>query len=172
MLGIALDRHDINCVRLMRMNVDGKSKIAWQVAAHFMPRVAGIIAAHHVPVLLHEKRIGTRWMHGNPMNTMPYFRLRVRDVLGMQAMVNGTPGLSSIVSTEGASGGNRNEHAVAFFRIQQNRVETHSTGAWLPAWPGAVTAQSCEFLPGLAAVARAEKSGIFRARINRVRIGQ
>src|SRR5438132_4591095 len=111
-------------------------------------------------------------MHGDPMNAVPDFRIWVRNVLGMQATVNGTPGLSAIVSTERASGGDRNEHSFGFFRIQQNGVQTHSTGAWLPAWPGAVTAQSREFLPGLAAVARAEKSGIFHAGINRVRIGQ
>src|SRR5438477_13017495 len=104
MLGIALDRDDINCVRLVRMNVDGKSKIAWQVAAHFAPRVAGVIAAHDVPMLLHEEGIATRWEHGNPMNTVHDFRIRVRYVLRLQAEANGTPGRLFIDSTVRASG--------------------------------------------------------------------
>ena len=79
-------------------------------------------------------------MHGDPMNTVPYFRIRVRDVLRMQAVVNGTPCLPAIVSTERACRRDRDEHSFAFFRIQQNRVQTHSTGAWLPTWTGAVTA--------------------------------
>ena len=94
------------------------------------------------------------------------------DVLGMQAVVNGTPGPSFIVSTERASGRDRNEHSLGFFRIQQNRVQTHSTCAWLPTWTGAVAAQPREFLPGLAAVARAEKGGIFHPGIDGVHFRQ
>ena len=58
MLGIALDRHDVDRFRFVRMHVDGKAEIGGQIAADLMPHVTRIIAAHHVPVLLHVKHLG------------------------------------------------------------------------------------------------------------------
>ena len=54
MLGVILYRYDVNRLRLVRMDVDRESKITWQVVADFLPQIAGIVRAHHVPVLLHE----------------------------------------------------------------------------------------------------------------------
>ena len=51
---IALDRDDVNRLRLVRVNVDHEAEIGGQIAADLAPGVAGIIAAHHVPMLLHE----------------------------------------------------------------------------------------------------------------------
>src|SRR5439155_8972499 len=48
----------------------------------------------------------------------------------------------------------------------------HPAGAWLPFGPGAVIAQSGEFLPVLSAVSRAEQGGVFHAGVRGIRIGQ
>src|SRR6267378_3853759 len=111
-------------------------------------------------------------MHGDPMNAVANLRVRIGNILRMQTLVDRLPIFSAIISTERARGGDRNEHSFAIFRIQQNRVQTHSTGAWLPTRPGSVAAQSRQFLPRLTAVARAEQSGILHPGINGIRIGQ
>jgi hypothetical protein len=41
----------------MRVHIDHEAEIGRQIAAHFMPGIAGIIAAHHVPMLLHEEHV-------------------------------------------------------------------------------------------------------------------
>ena len=90
-LRIALDRHDVDGVRLVRMHRHRETEIAGQIAADFEPRVAGIVAAHHVPVLLHEERLGPRRMHRDAVHAVADFGLRVGDVLRMQAAVDGPP---------------------------------------------------------------------------------
>ena len=57
-------------------------------------------------------------------------------------------------------------------RIENDRVQAHPAGARLPVGPGAVAAQSGEFLPGLPAVGRAEQGGVFHPGVDRVRIGE
>src|SRR5467141_2310890 len=55
MISVALYRHDLDCFRFVRVDVDYETEVSRQVAADFFPGVAGIVAAHHVPMLLHEK---------------------------------------------------------------------------------------------------------------------
>src|SRR5262245_39298580 len=81
MLRIALNWYDINRFGLMRMNVDRKSKIARQISADLMPGTARVIAAHHVPMLLHEQGFWTRGMHRDSMHAVTNLRVRVRNVL-------------------------------------------------------------------------------------------
>src|SRR5262245_12221669 len=56
--------------------------------------------------------------------------------------------------------------------IQQDRVQAHSTGPWLPFGSRAVAAQSGEFMPGLCAVGRAEQGSILYAGIDGIWISQ
>src|SRR5437588_8301604 len=123
-------------------------------------------------MLLHEKRVRTRGMHGDPMNAVANLCIRIGNILRMQTLVDRLPIFSPIITTERARGRDRNEYSLAIFRIQQNRVQTHSACAWLPTRPGSVAAQSRQFLPCLTAVARAEQSSILHSGINRIRIGQ
>src|SRR6266566_4409968 len=97
MLRVAFDRDDVNGVRLMRMNVDREAEIAWQVAADFAPGVAGVIAAHDVPMFLHEERVRTLWMHRDMMHTMTDLGLRIGNVLRMQTLIDGLPRLSAVI---------------------------------------------------------------------------
>src|SRR5437773_1422175 len=94
MLGIAFDRYDVNRFRLMRMHVDRKSEIARQIAADLMPRSARVIAAHHVPVLLHEQRVRTRRMHRDPMHAVTDLGVRVRNILRVQPAIDRLPRFS------------------------------------------------------------------------------
>src|SRR5208337_5049897 len=51
---VALDRDDIDRLRVMGVNCDRKSEICRQVTTYLLPRFTCIIAPHHIPMLLHE----------------------------------------------------------------------------------------------------------------------
>jgi thiazole synthase len=57
-LRVALDRDHVDGFRLVRVNVDHEAEIGRQVPADLVPGIAGVVAAHHVPVLLHEQHFG------------------------------------------------------------------------------------------------------------------
>jgi len=40
--------------QMLRVHIDGEAKIRRQISADFFPRLAGVVAAHDVPMLLHE----------------------------------------------------------------------------------------------------------------------
>ena len=73
MLPVALDRDDIDGVRLVGVNVDRETEVGRQVAADLPPGLAGVVAAHDVPVLLHEQDIGRERVHGDVMNAVSDF---------------------------------------------------------------------------------------------------
>ena len=81
MFRITFDRNHVNRFRLVKMNIDRKSEISRQVAADFVPGLAGIIAAHDIPVFLHEKYIRARPMHSDAMNAMPDFGVGIGNIL-------------------------------------------------------------------------------------------
>ena len=54
MLAVALDGNDVNSFRFVRVDVDDEAEVGGQIAADFFPAVARVVAAHHVPMLLHE----------------------------------------------------------------------------------------------------------------------
>ena len=69
-LGVALDRHDVDRLRLVRVDGDREAEVGGQVPAHLLPGVAAVVAPHHVPVLLHEQRVGPRRVHRDPVDAM------------------------------------------------------------------------------------------------------
>ena len=54
---VAGDRDDVDRLRLVGVDVDDEPEVGGQVAADLLPRLAGVVAAHDVPVLLHEQRL-------------------------------------------------------------------------------------------------------------------
>ena len=58
-LRVALDRHDVDGFRLVRVDVDHEAEVGRQVAADLMPQLAGVVGAQDVPVLLHEQHVRT-----------------------------------------------------------------------------------------------------------------
>ncbi len=156
MLPVALDGDDVDGLRLVGVNVDHEAEVGRQVAADFLPRVAGVVAAHHVPVLLHEEHVRARAVHGDVVNAVADLGVRVGDVLGMQSLVDGAPGLAAVVGTEGTGGRDGDVDPSGVAGIQNDGVEAQPTGAWLPLGSCAMAAQSGEFLPVLSAIGRAE----------------
>src|SRR4030042_3373705 len=80
-LRVTFDRHDVDGFRFMRVHCDGKPKIRRQVTTDFVPAIACVITAHHIPVFLHEQHIRMCTMHGNGMHAMTYFSAWVRKLI-------------------------------------------------------------------------------------------
>ena len=81
MLRIAFDWHDEYCFRLVGVNIDRKTEIGRQIAADFVPDIAGIVAAHHVPVFLHEQHVGSAGMKGDAVDAVADFGVRIGNVV-------------------------------------------------------------------------------------------
>src|ERR1043165_6768488 len=108
-------------------------------------------------------------MQRDAMNAVADFSRWIRDVLRVQTLVNRLPVRAGVVAAKRTGGGDRHEHPVAILWIQEDGVQAHPAGARLPLRSGAVTAQSGEFVPALAAVTRAKQRCIFDAGVNRIR---
>src|SRR5215467_3768512 len=50
-LGVALDRNDVDGFGLVSVDIDHEAEVRWEVTADLFPRVARVVAAHDVPVL-------------------------------------------------------------------------------------------------------------------------
>ena len=135
MLRVALDRHDIDGVRLVGVDVDGETEIGRQVTADLLPGVAGIVAAHHVPMFLHEQHVRARRMHREVMHAVADFGIRVGDALGVQPAVGRLPGLAAIVAAEHPRGRYRNEDALSVGRVDNHGMQAHPSRPRLPRGP-------------------------------------
>ena len=150
MLGVALDGHDVDGFGLVRVDVDGEAEVGGQVAADFVPGVAGIVAAHDVPVLLHEEHVGARRVHGDAVNAVAdlgvgvgdALRTSARELMGRQVLPP-----SSVRKAPAAEMAMKMRLGLA--GIEQDGVQAHAAGAGLPAGSGAVAAQAGQFVPGL-----------------------
>ncbi len=101
-LRVALDRDHIDGLRLVRVHVDHEPEVGGQVAADLVPRIAGVIAAHDIPMFLHEQRSRTRPVHRNPVHAVADFGRRFRHNLGVQPFVDRPPRRARVVSPEHA----------------------------------------------------------------------
>jgi hypothetical protein len=59
-LRVAGDRDDVDGAGLMGVHVDGEPEVGRQVPGDLSPGLAGIVAAHDIPVLLHEQHVWLR----------------------------------------------------------------------------------------------------------------
>ncbi len=100
MLGIARDRDDVDRARLMGVHGNRESEVARQVATHLVPRIAGVVGAHHVPMLLHVEHLGARRMHRDAVDTVANLGFGVRQVVRAQPPVDRVPGAPTIVGPE------------------------------------------------------------------------
>ena len=83
-LGIAFDGDDVDGFGLVGVNVDGEAEIGGEIAADFVPGVAGVVAAHDVPVFLHEEDVGPGGVHGDAVNAVADFGGWVGNEFGAQ----------------------------------------------------------------------------------------
>jgi hypothetical protein len=83
-----------------------------------MPRLAGIVAAHHIPVLLHEQHAGTRPVHGDAVHAVADLRIRIRQLIrGLQAAVHRLPRLAGVVGAEYTRRRDGNEETLGMARV-------------------------------------------------------
>src|SRR5438105_2830417 len=95
-LGVALARHHVDRLGLVRVHVDRKSEVGRQVSADLAPRLAGIVAAHDVPVLLHEQHARAGAVPRDAVHAVTDLGRRVRNLLGAQAAIHRPPRLAAI----------------------------------------------------------------------------
>src|SRR5205823_12794234 len=118
-------RNDINRVGLVGMNIDDKSKVSRKVAADLVPVLAGIVGAQHIPVLLHEERIGTRPMKRNAVNAVANLGVLIGNVLRPESAVDRLPGLAAVIGAEGAGSGDGDVHAFGVAGINEEIGRAH-----------------------------------------------
>src|SRR5512132_208342 len=109
-------------------------------------------------------------MHRDVMDAVAHLCRRIGNVLRAQTLIDRFPCCAAVISAKRTRSGDGNNNALAIARIQQNRVQAHAAGAWLPLRSRAMTAQTRQFVPGHTAVTRPKQRGIFNARIDAVRI--
>ena len=149
-----------------------EAEVGGQVAADLVPRVAGVVAAHHVPVLLHEQHVRARRVHRDAVDAVADLGIRVGNVLRCSPRLIGCQVSPRVVGAEGAGGRDGDVDPRRVARIEQDRVQAHAARARLPAgpepWPRSPES-SCQVC---AAVGRAEQGGVFHSGVDGVRIGQ
>ena len=171
-LAVALDGNNVYGLWFVGMHVDDESEVGRQVTADLAPILAGVVAAHYVPVLLHEQHAGPLRVHGNVMHAMPDLGGRVRNVLRVQPLVDRLPGDPAVVGAERAGRGDRDVHPLGIAGIEDDAVQTHAARAWLPLRSGAMPAKAGELVPACCAVGGLEDGCIFHTCVNRVRVGE
>src|SRR5262249_61269079 len=139
-LGVALDRDDVDRVRLVRVDVDREAEVTREVAADLLPRLSRIVAPHDVPVLLHEEHARTRPVHGDAMDAVADLGGRVRDLLRAEAAVDRTPRRTAVVAPERARGRDRDEEPAGDGgrggdRVQGQAAAPRGARAGRAGWP-------------------------------------
>ena len=104
MVRVAVDGDDVDGLRLVGMHVDGEAEVGRQVAADLAPGLAGVVAAHDVPVLLHVQHVGTRRVHREAVHAVADLGVRVGDAFGVQAAVDRPPRLAAVIGAKRAGG--------------------------------------------------------------------
>lgn len=108
------------------VDIDDKPEVRWKITTDFVPGISRVVAAHHIPVLLHEQYVRTSRMHGQPMDTVADLGIGIGNMLRRQSFIDRPPRLASVVRPEGTSRRNRDENSSSMDGIQQNRMQAHS----------------------------------------------
>ena len=129
---VALNRDDIDRLRIVRVNGDREAEVAGQIATDLAPVVAAVVAAHDVPVLLHVERVRPARMNRDIVHAVSNVGDRIGDVIGPQALVDRLPRPAAILGPECARRGDSADDAVFIRRIDDDRVQAQSAGARRP----------------------------------------
>src|SRR5689334_10106168 len=103
-------------------------------------------------MFLHEQSVWARRMHRNPVHAMADFRVWIRHELRVQTAVDRFPGFAGVVRPKSARRGNRDEHSLRIFWIDQDAVQAHTARAGLPLRPGVMLSKTGKFVPRFAAI--------------------
>ena len=156
----------------MGVNVDDEAEVAGQIAADFVPVVARVVAAHHVPVLLHEQGVRPCRVHGYVVDAVADFGGAIGDVVGVQPLVDRFPRLPPVVAAESAGGRDGDDDTVGVGRVEDDGVETQTARTGLPDAGCVMLAQAGQLLPRLSAVGRAEDSRVLDAGVDSIGVGR
>src|SRR5690606_12209508 len=160
MFGVAFYGDDVYRFRFVGMYIDDKSKVGGKVAADLAPGFTGIIAAHDVPMLLHEQDVGVGSVEGDAVNAVPHVSVWIGNVFRLQSAVDRLPGLSAIVGAEGARRRDCDEYALGIGGVQKDGMQTHTACPRLPLRSRYVTTKAGKLLPRLSAVGGFEQGRI------------
>ena len=150
----------------------GKPKSVGRSPLTSRQRLPGVVAAHHVPVLLHVQHGRARRVHRQVVHAMADLGVGIRDPFGAQAAVHRPPGLARVIGPERARGRDGREDPPGPGRIQDDRVQAHPARPRLPRRPGLVAAQPGQFLPVPPAVGRPEQPSVLHPGVDGVRVVQ
>src|SRR6185312_1350500 len=114
----------------------GEAEVGGQVTADLVPGIAGIVGAHHVPVLLHEEDAGALRRHGDVVHAVAHLGGGVGDVLRVEAAVDGLPGFATVIGTKCAGGGDRDKDALWIGGVEHDGVQAEAACARLPTLGG------------------------------------
>ncbi len=154
------------------VDVDDEAEVGRQVAAHLPPGVAAVVAAHHVPVLLHEQDVGPGRVGGDVVDAVAHLGVGVGDPLRVQPLVDRPPVGAAVVAAERAGGGDGGDDPVGPVTVEEDRVQAQAAGAGLPARGGAVAPQPGQLAPGHAAVVGPEQGGVLHPGVDPVGVGR
>ena len=101
------------------MHVDGEAEVGRQVTAHLLPGLAGVVAAHDVPVLLHIEHLGARRVPGEAVHAVADLGVLVRDGPRPEPLVHGAPVLPTVVGAKDAGGRDGHEDALGVARVER-----------------------------------------------------
>src|SRR5262245_37037968 len=94
------------------MDIDRKAKISWQIAADLTPRFAAIVAAHDVPVFLHEQNARPGGVQRNSVHAVANLGGWVGDILRVESAIDRFPGLPTVVGSKTACGRDGDENPI------------------------------------------------------------
>src|SRR5579859_3158379 len=149
---VAGDGDDVDRLRLVRVYVDGKTEIGGKISADFGPGISGIVAAHDVPVFLHEEQSGLPRIHSDVVHAMPNFSQGIGNVLRVKSLVDRLPRFSAVVGAKRSRRGDSDVHPLRILRVKNDGMQTHAAGSRLPLWTSAMTAKAGELVPAPRAV--------------------
>ena len=144
MLGVALDRHDVDGLGVLGVHVDHEAEVGREVPAHLPPGVAAVVAAHDVPVLLHVQHVGPGRVGGDVVDAVAHLGVGVGDPLRVEAPVDRPPRAAGVVAAEGPGGGDGGDDAVGAITVEDDRVEAHAPR---PRLPGRARSRACAARP-------------------------
>ena len=154
----------------------GKPKSDGKVPGDLPPRLASVVAAHNVPVLLHKQHVRPRRMHRDSVHAVADLGVLVGDALRVQAAVDRPPGLAASsepgtlppLRSRRTSGPAAPGPAGSYCRHKAPPSPRPAARAGRDSWPRSLG----QLLPALTTVTGAEQSGVLDPGIHHVRVVQ
>ena len=137
-----------------------------------MPVVAGVVAAHDVPVLLHEQRSGPGRVHGEVMHAVADLGCGRGMPSDSRPLLTGCQVTPRVIGAEDARRGDGDEDPVGVLGSSTMVCRHMPPAPGCHCGPEPCSRSPASSLPALAAVGRAEQRRVLDARVNGVALGR